>query len=174
MARRTRKASPAHRRSHASRTGSHGGERDRAVHRPGLTPDQGSAGRRRGPDPALARVAVCAVCGREARGFGYVHQLRWDRFPYHRFCSMRCLDVGAALAKRNNGMIDKTDMETRAIKEARRFLAETLTELDLMAPFYDRKPEEIDRIIEACVDGFQESMRRQAAARDPLDDPIPF
>lgn len=87
---------------------------------------------------------------------------------------MRCLDVGAALANRNNGMIDKTDMETQAIKEARRFFAETLTELDLMAPFYDRSAAEIDRIIEACVDGFQESMQLQAAARDPLDDPIPF
>ena len=87
---------------------------------------------------------------------------------------MRCLDVGAALANRNNGMIDKTDMETRAIKEARRFFAETLTELDLMAPFYDRKPEEIDRIIEACVDGFQEGMQVQAPERDPLEDPIPF
>ena len=87
---------------------------------------------------------------------------------------MRCCDAGSALARRSGGVIDKTPMEARAVKDARRPLAEVLVELDLMAPFHDRSATEIDRIIEACVDGFQESMRRQAAARDPLDDPIPF
>jgi hypothetical protein len=87
---------------------------------------------------------------------------------------MRCLDGGSAIANRNQGMIDKTDMETRAIKDARRFFAEALTELGLMAAFFDRRPEDIDQIIEACIDGFQESMQRQAAAQEPFNDPVPF
>jgi Family of unknown function (DUF6511) len=44
-----------------------------------------------------------------------------------------------------------------------------LTDLGLMAPVNDRSAAEIDRIIEACVDGFQASMRRQS-----LNDDVPF
>lgn len=120
------------------------------------------------------RRLTCALCGREAKGFGYVHQLRWGEFPHHRFCSMRCCEAGGALGRWSNGVIDKTQMEERAVKDARRPLAEVLVELNLMAPFHDRSAAEIDRIIEACVDGFQASMQRQATERDPFDDPIPF
>jgi hypothetical protein len=82
---------------------------------------------------------------------------------------MRCLKAGSAFAIRNNGMIDKTEIEKQAIKEARRYLAETLNELGFMAPFHDRSAADIDRIIEACIDGFQESMRRQSLNAD-----VPF
>ncbi len=71
-------------------------------------------------------------------------------------------------------MIDKTPMEKQAIKDARRPFAAVLTDLGLMAPFHDRTAADIDRLVEACIDGFQDSVRRQAAARDPLDDEIPF
>lgn len=111
-------------------------------------------------------MRVCAVCSRAARGFYYTHQLRPDRFPTFALCSLRCQEAGAAIAKRMKGMIDKTDMESRAIKDARRFLAEVLTELDLLAPFHDRPATDIDRIIEACVDGFQDSMQRQSLNDD--------
>jgi hypothetical protein len=124
------------------------------------------------PDEQIRRRS-CALCGREAKGFGYAHEMRLGEVPHHRFCSMDCSDAGGALAQRSGGMIDKSPMEAQAIKDARRPLAETLVELGLMAPFHDRAAAEIDRIIEACVDGFQASMRRQAAQPMPLDD-IPF
>ncbi len=90
---------------------------------------------------------------------------------------MRCLDAGSALANRNDGMIDKTQFEQQAIKDARRPFAEALTELGLMAPFFDRSAADIDRLIEACIDGFQESMQRQAGEKSrstPFDDDVPF
>lgn len=66
-------------------------------------------------------------------------------------------------------MIDKSGLEKRAIKAARRNFAEVLMELGLMTPFHDRPAEEIDRIIEACIDGFQHAMHSET-----LNDSIPW
>jgi hypothetical protein len=82
---------------------------------------------------------------------------------------MGCLNAGSALARRNRGLIDKTPMEARAIKAARQFFAEALTELGLMPHFENRSAAEIDRLIEACLDGFRDSMQRQS-----LNDDVPF
>ncbi len=91
---------------------------------------------------------------------------------------MRCLDAGAAIAMRTNGMIDKTAREAQAIRDARRPFAEALTELGLMEPFFHRTAADIDRLIEAAVTGYVESMQRQAGVRErtgtAFDDPLPF
>jgi Family of unknown function (DUF6511) len=105
------------------------GERgDQPVRGAGDGTDPRTAGGQRGLGRApLPRL--CALCGRQDRGFGYTRELRFEDYPSYRFCSMRCLDAGAALAGRNSGMIDKTDMERQAIRDARRFFAEALTRI---------------------------------------------
>src|ERR671918_242042 len=150
--------------------------RGRTCRRPAPTPPEPAAPplperlpRPVGPDPEWAYVRPCAICRREARGFGYVHQLRHDLYPTYRFCSLPCLNAGAAIAGRQAGMIDKTEMEQQAIKDARRPFAEALTELGLMEHFLDLSAEQIDQLIEATVDGFQQSMQCQA-----LNDDVPW
>jgi hypothetical protein len=95
--------------------------------------------------------------------------MRPDRHPTFTFCSRTCQLAGAAIAKRTNGMIDKTQAEARAIKETRAVFAEVIQELGLMPAFEHRSAAEIDRIIETCVDGF-----REAIGRVVLNDDLPF
>src|SRR5881275_578980 len=134
MARRKRKASPANPLFDHARTRGHGAERDQHVHRQGVLPHQGVPKRARLADTIdAADLRPCAICCRATRGFYYTHLLLPDRYPTYAFCSMRCLEAGAASVKRNRGMIDKTRVEAHAIKAARQNLAEALTELGLMA-----------------------------------------
>lgn len=75
-------------------------------------------------------------------------------------------------------MIDKTAREAQAIRDARTHFAEALIALGLMERFFHRSAEEIDRLIEAAVTGYIDSMQNQAARTERtgrvLDDHIPF
>jgi hypothetical protein len=75
-------------------------------------------------------------------------------------------------------MIDKTAREIQALKDARRPFAEALAELGVMDAFFHRTAAEIDRLIEAAVTGYVESMQRQPDIGEsrgiPFDDSIPF
>ncbi len=75
-------------------------------------------------------------------------------------------------------MIDKTAREHQAIRDARRHFAEALNELGLMQPFFHRSAQDIDRLIEAAVTGYIDSMQKQAAQTEHtgshLNDPLPF
>ena len=75
-------------------------------------------------------------------------------------------------------MIDKTAREAKAIRDARMHFAEALTDLGLMEPFFNRTAADIDRLIEAAVTGYVDSMLAQGAIKErsgtTYDDPIPF
>jgi hypothetical protein len=119
-------------------------------------------------------VAWCIICQRKAKGYGYCYKLQFETYPYYQFCTKRCQDIGVLRANQGNtGMIDKTPREREAIKAARKNLAEVLKDLNLMQPFFNRTPEDIDRIIEACVDGFRRAQIMQQQT-DVFDDEIPF
>ena len=57
---------------------------------------------------------ICAICRREARGFGFAPRLIRVQAPTVKLCSMRCLDLAARL----KGMIDPNTHELNALAAA--------------------------------------------------------
>jgi hypothetical protein len=88
----------------------------------------------------------------------------WDTQPSR--CSDFCRELGGSLGLNPNGQIDKPPEQARAIRDARRSLAEVLDALQLTDAFKGRHVSDIDRVIEACVSGYEAAMRQQAAGRE--------
>ncbi len=87
----------------------------------------------------------------------------------YEFCSMKCQNIGGAIAKKNDGVIPKmagslnTDVERQAIVDARIQLAEALDQVGIMPAFENLEPAQIDVIVKAVVIGFQASVHRQCS-----------
>ena len=97
---------------------------------------------------------ICAICRREARGFGFAPRLIRVQAPTVKLCSMRCLDLAARL----KGMIDPNTHELNALATAGAeggAYIESLGKTDL-ALF---TAQEWATLVEVIVTAFQDHLR---------------
>ncbi len=112
-------------------------------------------------------MKICAICKREAHGFGFIEPpLRaGDPRNYKKrkyFCSMNCQGIFTKLFKENK-MIDLTKNEKEAIEFALKPLGEYVAEIGMNRPLANYSREEVLCLIEVAVTAYQESMQRKEA-----------
>ena len=107
---------------------------------------------------------TCAVCIREARGFGYVDpslrrgDTRRDT-ARRQFCSMRCQRAFSQLMQKTEGrVIDPTEMEQAAMASCLAPLGEYVATVDMQRPLADYRREEVLTLIEVVVTAYQAHM----------------
>src|SRR5689334_4509208 len=101
MARKLGSAGPARSEPDLLRAPGHRRSGNEPLDRAGIGADRPSAPRTRVAEAldAAPGLRACRICGRAARGFLYTHRLRADLHPTYAFCSRRCQDAGAAIAR---------------------------------------------------------------------------
>ena len=116
----------------------------------------------------------CAICIRQARGFGwfdtrealFTHQRHKS---YRKFCSMHCQNIYAAQQRRRI-MIDPTPLERAALQACLKPMGELMAEIGFDVPPARYSREQALQLIEVIVTAFQE--RIVATAADNVE--IPF
>lgn len=104
---------------------------------------------------------MCALCRRDARGFGFAPVLIGMEGPIRKLCSMRCMQITARL----KGMIDPNKHEVNALAAASRMggeYIESIAKTDLAA-FTEA---EWSTLIDVLITAFQDHLRA-AYADDP-------
>ncbi len=105
----------------------------------------------------------CAVCYRQARGFGYFNA-RWrysnaGQEDSWQFCSMRCQHVFSQLMNKTEGyMIDPTEMERAAMRACLKPLGERVAELGIDQTLADYHRDEVLQLIEVVITAYQHHM----------------
>ena len=110
----------------------------------------------------------CAVCSREARGFGYFNAAlrRSDPRRYSDrwvFCSMRCMNAFSKVMERltsvrEDAVIDPSNLELAAMRAALAPLGDYVSTIGMDRPLADYRKEEVLRLVEVVVDAYQAHM----------------
>jgi hypothetical protein len=104
---------------------------------------------------------TCAICLRKDRGFGFSPRLIGFRNQQDaKFCSMKCLNLYAALFKKGNGMVDLTDFERAAIQSCLKPLGECVAEIGMDKPLSAYTKDQVLALIEVVVEAYQTEMRK--------------
>lgn len=112
---------------------------------------------------------ICAVCSREAKGFGWGGVKRNPRRKERWLCSMQCQDI----CHERKGMIDPTKNEIDAIMAASDPAGQFIESL----PTTDMAKWSQDQwfgFLECVVTAFQDSLRATTSRAQLSDDEIPF
>ncbi|MDH5528020.1 MAG: DUF6511 domain-containing protein [Nitrospirota bacterium] len=105
----------------------------------------------------------CAVCSRQALGFGWFNPnlSRSDprrRDSYRKFCSLRCQGAYSNLMKKRGTMIDPTEMEIAAMATCLGPLGDYVAALGLQTPLADYSKDQVLGLIEVVVTAYQDRM----------------
>ena len=117
---------------------------------------------------------ICAVCGREGRGFCWVGPVQGPRAPdgkrlFKRFCSMRCQDIHLQRARAGGGIvIDPTHNERAAMEALLPSLGEYVASLGMDRPLAAYTREEILGLVDVVLSTYFERLRELT----PID--VPF
>ena len=117
---------------------------------------------------------ICAVCGREGRGFCWVGPVGGPRAPdgkrlFKRFCSMRCQDIHLQRARAGGGIvIDPTHNEKAAMAAVLPSLGEYVAALGMDRPLAAYSREEILGLVDVVLTAYFERLRELT----PID--VPF
>jgi hypothetical protein len=107
---------------------------------------------------------ICAVCSRQARGFGWFDpNLRRDdprrAESVRHFCSLRCQRAYANLMKKTGGrMIDPTETEQAAMRACLGPLGGYVAALGLDKPLADYTRDQVLGLIDLVVTTYQDHM----------------
>lgn len=110
----------------------------------------------------------CAVCARQARGFGYFNAAlrRSDPRRYSdrwTFCSMRCMNAFSKVMARltsieEHAVIDPSDLELEAMRSALAPLGDYVSSIGMDRPLAGYHREEVLRLVEVVIDAYQAHM----------------
>ena len=117
---------------------------------------------------------ICAVCGREGRGYCWVSDRNGPRDSdgrrfFKRFCSRECQLLHSKRAKVGGGIvIDPTHNESEAMKLTLKPLGEYVASIGIQRPLADYTREEILQLVDVVLTAYFENLR------DLTPDDVPF